>query len=292
MQQRLKRGRLVVSLRLSWFHWIALFALAQGCSVPRIRIERDCPPCIPLEPGAKIGLELLPLNVPDPGIVVALAAGGRALSRQAAAEPVLRELDRHLHFGANPIVDPRVADVLVRACPTQWCYEGPMLLLPGQNGLWHLRVRIEVVRANSPNAPCISSSTYWSRVHAPDEVQAIARASDLVADRFIADLRPSRICNVVDMDDSDPRVETGITLCRSGHFDAAYTAFSDLATQAPESAAVLYDLAVLKESRGEYDQAEELLLRATKRETKPIYYVALERVRAARRDAEALGKTP
>ena len=167
-----------MSARPSWCRWIALLALAQGCSVPRIRIERDCPPCIQLEPGTKIGLEMLGLNVPDPGRIEALAAGGRALSRQAAAEPVLRELDRHLQRGANPIVDPRAADVLVRACPTQWCYEGPLLLLPGQNGLWHLRVRIEVVHANSPNAPCISSSTYWSKVHAPDEMQAIARAAD------------------------------------------------------------------------------------------------------------------
>jgi hypothetical protein len=269
-----------------------LFLAAQGCSVPRIRIERDCPPCIPIEPGAKIGLAMLAPDGPEAGLVEALAAGGRALGRQAAAEPVLQELGRHLQRGTNPVVEPPAADILVRACPIQWSYEGPMLLLPGQDGLWHLRVRIEVLRANSPNAPCISSSTYWSKVHAPDEGRAIARAADLVADRFVADLRPSRICNVVDMDDSDPRTETGITLCRRGHFDAAYTAFTDLAARAPDSAAVVYDLAVLKESRGEYDQAEELLLRATKMEAKAIYYVALERVRAARRDAEALGRTP
>jgi tetratricopeptide (TPR) repeat protein len=237
-------------------------------------------------------------NVPGPGNsegfaeTVVAALGGRVLDRQEIAEAVLRELDRHLRRGANPVVDPRVADVLVRAWPTQWCYEGPILLLPGQNGLWHLRVRIEVIRANSPNAPCISSSTYWAKVHAPNEMQAIARAADLVTDRFVDDLRPSRICNVVEMDDSDPRVATGIQLCRSGQFDAAYSAFADLAAKAPDSPPVLYDFAVLKESRGEYDDAEGLLLRATSMEQKAIYYIALERVRAARRDAEMLGKTP
>jgi len=256
---------------------IALLVLAASCSSPQIRIERTCPPCIQLDPRAKVGLELVVENGP---------------ARQATSEAVLRELDRHLRRGANPVVDPRAADILVRACPTQWSYEGPIVLLPGQNGLWHLRVRIEVVRANSPDTPCISSSTYWSKVHAPDELQAIARAADLVSDRFLDDLRPSRICNVVDMDDSDPRLATGIELRRSGQFDAAYTAFSDLAARAPDSPPVLYDLAVLKESRGEYDDAEELLLRATQREQKAIYYTALERVRAARRDAEALGKTP
>jgi Flp pilus assembly protein TadD len=120
----------------------------------------------------------------------------------------------------------------------------------------------------------------------------MARAADRVAERFADDLRPGRVCNVVEMDDSDSRVETGISLCKCGRFDAAYSAFSDLAAKAPDSAPVLYDLAVLKESRGEYNDAEALLLRATNLEPKGIYYIALERVRAAKRDAEALGSTP
>ena len=265
-----------MSHRASWPLGIALLLLSQGCSTPRIRIERSCPPCIPLESDATLGLE-----------IVIDSAGG-----PAAAEPVRFELTRHLQRGPYPLVGVSAAKVIVRACPTQWSYEGPLVLLPGQNAQWCLRVRIEVLRPNSPNTATLSSSTYWSKVHAPEEGQAIARAADMVADRFLADLRPSRICNVVDMDDGDPRTATGIELCECGRFDAAYTAFSDLAARAPDSAPVLYDLAVLKESRGEYDDAEALLLRATKIDPKAIYYVALERVRAGRRDAEALGKTP
>src|SRR5579859_4107351 len=204
---------MVMPRRWLWSFGIAVLALAEGCSTPEIRIERTCPPCIQLDPRAKVGLELLVDNGPGAGKVEGMTeavvglVGGRALGRQATGEAVLRELDRHLRLGVNPVVDPRVADILVRTCPTQWSYEGPIPLFPGQNGLWHLRVRIEVLHANNPNAPCISSSTYWSKVHAPSEVQAIARAADLVSDRFLDDLRPSRICNVVEMDDSDPRVE-------------------------------------------------------------------------------------
>jgi tetratricopeptide (TPR) repeat protein len=270
---------------------IALLAFAGGCSTPRIVIERSCPPCIQIEPSAKVGLEIV-IEIPSSARKIEAltetvidALGGQVLTRRAATEPVRLELDRHLQRGPNPVVDVRDADYIVRACPTEWSYHG-------QNGSGYLRVRIDVVRAKRPEAPCVYSSTYWSKVHAPDEVQAMARAADLVSDRFVADLRPSRICNVVDMDDSDPSVETGITLCRCGHFDAAYTAFSDLAAKAPNSAPVLYNLGVLKESRGEYDGAEALLLQAIKIEPKGMYYVALERVRAARLDAEALGKTP
>jgi hypothetical protein len=274
---------------------LALVALAQGCATPRIRIERSCPPCIPLDPTAKVGLEIVVEGGPGPGKIESLTEavlGGQLLDRRAAAEPVGQELDRHLRMADHPVVDPRAADVVFRACPTHWSYQGPALLHPGQNGSGYLRVFIEVLRANNPGAPCIYSATYWSRVQAPDERLAISRAADRVADGLVADLRPSRICNVVEMDNCDPRAKTGIELCERGQFDAAYSAFSDLAAQAPDSAPVLYDFAVLKESRGEYNDAEALLLRATQKDPKGIYYIALERVRAARRDAEALGKTP
>jgi hypothetical protein len=275
---------------------MAILALAQGCATPRIRIERSCPPCIPLDPTDKVGLEIVVEGVPGKTEsfteAVVGAVGGQLLDRRAAAEPVGQELDRHLRMAAHPLVDPRTADVLFRACPTHWSYQGPALFHPGQDGSGYLRVFIEVRRANTPGAPCIYSATYWSRAQAPDERLAMARAADRVADILVADLRPSRICNVVEMDSCDPRAKTGIALCERGQFDAAYSAFSDLAAQAPDSAPVLYDFAVLRESRGEYDGAEALLLRATKMEPKGIYYIALERVRAARRDAEALGKTP
>jgi len=58
--------------------------------------------------------------------------------------------------------------------------------------------------------------------------------------------------------------------------------------RAPNSAPALYNLAVLDEARGDYDKAEQLLLSATRISSKPMYYAALERVRAARVEVEQL----
>jgi len=266
-----------MSQRASAVLGMVLLVAALGCSTPRIRIEHSCPPCIQLEPNATIGLE----TVIDP-----------AVARPEVSEVVRGELERHLLRGPYALVAAGSARVIVRATPVLWTYQWPFPPLPGQPGQGYLRVRIEVRPAAPPNAPCISSATYWAKVHAPGEMESLARAADQSVDRFVADLKPTRICNVVDMDGSDPRTETGIQLCECGRFDAAYSAFSDLAVRAPDSAPALYNFAVLRESRGEYDEAESLLLKATQIDPKGIYYVALERVRAARRDAEALGKTP
>lgn len=266
-----------MSPRVSGFLGIVLVTLAQGCSTPRIRIEHTAPPCIPLDPGATLGLE----TVID-----------STFAKPEVSDVVRGELERHLLRGPYPLVAASAARVIVRATPVLWSYQWPFPPLPGQPGEGYLRVRIEVRPATPPDAPAISSATYWARVHAPGEMASMVRAADQAVDRFVADLRPIRICNVVDMDESDPRAETGIQLCKSGRFDAAYLAFSDLAARAPDSAPVLYNFAVLRESRGEYEEAEALLLRATRIDPKGIYYIALDRVRAGKRDAEALGKTP
>src|SRR5581483_1647498 len=104
------RGRSTVPFRAPWPLGIALLIAAQGCSTPRIRIEHTAPPCIALESGATVGLE----TVIDP-----------AARPAAVAEPVRGELARHLQRGPYPFVDVPSAKVIVRACPTQWTYEGP-----------------------------------------------------------------------------------------------------------------------------------------------------------------------
>lgn len=284
--------------RFVWSVGFALLVAAAGCGAPQITIERSRPACIQVGSEAKIAVRVTTEGDPPERKTKALvdaaidAAGGQFLNKRAAAEPLWRELERELGRGVNPVVDLASADFIVLAHPTEWSYEGPILTQPDNPGHGHLRVHIDVVRANSPGEKPVYGSTYWSKVEAPDETRAIEKAAHLLAERFTADLRPSRVCNVVEMDDSDPRTSTGISLCRSGEFEAAHTAFSDLAAGAPGSAPALYDLAVLKESRGEYDEAEALLLRATKIAQKPIYYSALARVRAARVDAEALGSAP
>ena len=92
----------------------------------------------------------------------------------------------------------------------------------------------------------------------------------------------------VELDDSDPNAEPGIELCKDGKFDAAYVAFSEASSRSPGSAPLLYNLAVLAEARGEYNLAESMLGRATGLEPKALYFEALDRVRRARGDSEAL----
>ena len=69
---------------------------------------------------------------------------------------------------------------------------------------------------------------------------------------------------------------------------AARDALAGTYTYLNDAAPLLYNLAVLAEARGEYDLAESMLGRATGLEPKALYFEALDRVRRARGDSEAM----
>ncbi len=273
---------------------VVLAVFATACT-PKVRIERTLPARLPIAEGKKLAVQVDPDGSgPPASTIVGVAldvAQGQLLNKWVAVEPVRVELDRQLRRTAFSVVDKAAADYLIRARPTDWVFRIENRQ-QGRVGVGKLHVRIEVVPAKDPNAPPVFTDTYWASTETSSgEPDAMTTAAQSLAARFIEDLMPTRVSTRVELDDSDPLVKPGIELCNAGKLDAAHAAFSDMVARSPSSAPALYNLAVLTEARGEYDQAESLLLKATQISPKPLYYEALERVRASRRDAQTLKKT-
>lgn len=263
---------------------VAAFLLI-ACGPPRIRIEWSRPAQFVMPVEQPVAIEVVPDGTPpDVNTVVdAIDAVGRGqiLNKWVAVPAVLGELHAQLNRAGHKVVDAPAAEVIVKVKPTRWSF--------GNNG-GRLDALVWVVAAKDPNGPALYQDTYWAtggggRVGEPE---ALARASHQLALAFLRTLQPQRVSAKVELDDSDPAAEVGVSLCKDGQFEAAYQAFSDGVTQHPESAALLYDLAVLAEARGDYDLAESMLSKATGLAPKKLYYSALERVRGARADAEAM----
>lgn len=273
----------------------AVLASAVACT-PRIRITRPTPARFHLPTTQPLALEVKPDGVaPSATTVMDAAIGlsqGQVMNKWVAVEPVRVEWNGQLHAASYKLVAAGQAERILRIVPTGWAYEIDKQNLKAGHG--RLDLRVEVLDARNPDGPPLFREEYWatSSVSNVGEPEAMLRAAKTAALRFLEDLRPGQVWNTVELDDDDPAAEPGIQLCKQNQFEAAHAAFSDLATRSPGSAPALYNLAVLKESRGEYDQAEELLIRATQIQPKPIYYSALERVRYARADAVALSQTP
>jgi tetratricopeptide (TPR) repeat protein len=271
---------------------LAPLLLLLACT-PRIRIEWTRPAAFSLPTDKKVALVVETDGVaPSAGNVLDTAIGltqGQVLNKWLAIEPLRNELGTQLAREGYNLVDRDKADVLVRVQPTAWSYQlgkaGDL-----KNGSGRLDAKVDVLEAKNASAPAIYRQTYWATASANNvgELEAMVRASQRLTRVFLGELKPSRVSAQVELDDSDPVTETGVALAKDGKFEAAYAAFSDAVARKPESAPALYDLAVLHEARGEYDQAEELLRRATSISPRPIYYEALERVSGARKDAQAI----
>src|SRR6185295_1093906 len=150
------------------------------------------------------------------------------------------------------------------------------------SGRGRMDIQVDVFDLHGTASQAIFHDAYWARNTGDHlgEPEVMVRASGLVITRFLEDLQPQRVSAKVEMDDSDPVVKPGLELCRSNQFEAAYLALSQAVNKKPDSSAALYDLGIMAEVRGSYDEAEDLLRRATTYSQKPIYFTALERVRA------------
>lgn len=266
-----------------------------ACGPPRIRIEWSQPAAFNLPntvPVAVIvekdGVQPTANNVLD---AFGAVTQGQVMNKWLAVEPVKQEFTAALTKQGYQIVDSSKAQAIIKLRPVAWSYElDAKQKQDFRNGVGKLEVKVDVYDAKNQGGAPVYSETYWARGSAANigEPEAMVRAARNLPGAFFSDLEPRRVSARVYVDDEDESAEPGIQLIRDNQFNAAYDFFHDAVERNPDSAPLLYNYAVMAEIKGQYDQSEALLLRATKLKQKPMYYSALERVRGARNDAQAM----
>lgn len=256
---------------------------------PKIRISWDKPPALVLPTTQKVAVEVKADGIaPSATQVMDAVIGvtqGQLMNKWLAVEPVKNELVTQLRSAGFTVVEPGQADVVLAMVPTAWSYQRSQQ----GNGVGRLDASVVLRDQKNGGAPLYQDS-YWAKGSGPNigEPEAMLRASQRLAGVFLQMLQPTRVSAVVELDDEDPITHPGIELCKQGYFDGAYQAFTDAVGRAPDSPSAAYDLAVMAEAHGDYVLAESMLQRATSRSPKPLYYAALERVRAAAQDAQSM----
>lgn len=272
---------------------VVTLAFASACGAPRIRIERSRPAAFQLSQSQRIVVTAAPDGSEPAAETVMMAAltatQGQLLNKFVAVVPVQTAFVDALQSAQYSLGEAPSADLMLRLVPVRWVYEIDSLE-DVTAGRGKLEVRLQILNAREPGAPALYDETYWGTATSRGlgEPEAMSRAAQNIATRFLEDLQPGRVWDEVELDDGDPAVKPGIRLCRQGRFDEAYVAFSDVVARNPASAPALYNLAVLAESRGRYDDAEWVLKKAIGIQPRDLYQQALARVRVARRDWESL----
>jgi hypothetical protein len=270
------------------FAAVAALLVSTGCAAPTIHLTWSRPPLLPVPITQRVAVDIskdsaavTPNNAI--GAVIGLTKG-QVMNKDMSVDALRTELAGQLQNMGYTVVDKSRADVVIRVTPTSWEYQ----LQPGSltSGRGRLDITVDVFDLHNPAGQAIFHDGYWARDSGErlGEPEVMVRAAGRVITRFLDDMRPQRISAKVEMDDSDPVVGPGLELCKSNQFEAAYLALSQAVNKKPDSSAALYDLGIMAEVRGSYEEAEDLLKRATALSSKPIYFTALERVRTARVD--------
>lgn len=269
---------------------LVLLAASAGCAAPVIHLTWSRPPLLRVTASQSVAVEVAKDGkTVTPNAAIGTAIGitrGQVMNKDMAVEALRAELVGQLQNMGFAVADRSRADVVIRMMPTAWKYQLEPSVKSLTAGRGRLDIAVDVLDLHGTAGQVIFHDEYWASDHAEHlgEPEVMVRASGRVVTRFLEDMRPQRVSAKVEMDDSDPIVGPGLELCRKNQFEAAYLALAQALNKKPDSSAALYDLGVMAEIRGSYDEAEDLLKRATNISPKPIYYTALERVRAARAD--------
>lgn len=102
---------------------------------------------------------------------------------------------------------------------------------------------------------------------------------------FTYDITPRRVTERIVFDDDDDSLKPGIKMAENGDLGGAERAFSALLSSNPNNAGAIYNMGVLLETRGEFEQAGQAYNQAITLLGKGLYKDALENMN--RRIAEA-----
>lgn len=107
---------------------------------------------------------------------------------------------------------------------------------------------------------------------------------------FVYDITPRKVVETIVFDDSDERFKPGIKLAEAGDLAGAERSWVGLVTQDPTLAGAIYNIGVLLETRGDFEQAAAHYNQAIELFGKPLYRQALENMNRRLAESQSLNR--
>lgn len=159
----------------------------------------------------------------------------------------------------------------------------------------NVRVSFQVAR---PDGQILMLKEYEGRasgqsreVHArplDDALDLYDRATRYVVSSFLDDITPRQVVEKIELDKSTPSLKIGLERAKAGDLAGAELAWKEVARQEPGNAGAIYNLGVLLETRGEFDDAAEHYRRAYALSARSLYRDALNALNRRLREHDAL----
>jgi tetratricopeptide (TPR) repeat protein len=124
---------------------------------------------------------------------------------------------------------------------------------------------------NAAGKAMLAEEEYEVTGRGPDKDQALKNAGRALVSRFLHDITPSYVTKYIRMDDEDKAQKPIIEVAEKGNVSRAITEMEGYVQSNPQNAGALYNLAVLLDASGRYEEALGLYTKAISLASKDFY---------------------
>jgi tetratricopeptide repeat protein len=263
--------------------------LLLGACAPTLRVARPAPAVVDLGPKARV-LSLVRVDGPgdSPEVVVHTLKGRAARQGWFQVEA----------WKAGEPGDASGRRAYVSIDVAEWSFASPKSSGGGTEP--QARVRLLTRVARSPDGPwsepyetggLVEGSESASDVSHAGESQLLLESTLRAVDDLLRALAPRPRVEEVEMEVDSPLLQPGVTAATRGDLEEARESFESVHTRHPDLAGASYDLGLVLEALGRWEEAEALYADAVSKKDDRLYRDALESVRRRLR-SQAAGYPP
>ncbi len=263
--------------------------LLLGACAPTLRVARPAPAVVDLGAKARV-LSLVRVDGPGdaPEVVVHTLKGRAARQGWFQVEA----------WKAGEPVDASGRRAYVSIDVAEWSFASPKSSGGGTEPQARVRLLTRVARA--PDGPwsepyetggLVEGSESASDVSRAGESQLLLESTLRAVDDLLRALAPRPRIEEVEMEVDSPLLQPGVTAATRGDLEEARESFASVHTRHPDLAGASYDLGLVLEALGRWEEAEALYADAISKKDDRLYRDALESVRRRLR-SQAAGYPP
>ena len=263
--------------------------LLLGACAPTLRVARPAPAVVDLGPKARV-LSLVRVDGPGdaPEVVVHTLKGRAARQGWFQVEA----------WKAGEPVDASGRRAYVSIDVAEWSFASPKSSGGGTEP--QARVRLLTRVARSPDGPwsepyetggLVEGSESASDVSRTGESQLLLESTLRAVDDLLRALAPRPRVEEVELEVDNPLLQPGVTAATRGDLEEARESFASVHTRHPDLASASYDLGLVLEALGRWEEAEALYADAVSKKDDRLYRDALESVHRRLR-SQAAGYPP
>jgi tetratricopeptide (TPR) repeat protein len=164
-------------------------------------------------------------------------------------------------------------------------------LIEKEKKIWKGKVLLAVTAFNSAGKAYLAETEFQGEpIEAETEEEAIKLASNVAVNNVMNAITPRPVVKYIRLDGDDEKLKPIIEVAKAGNLDRAGTELKAVLDKEPNNPSALYNMAVILDAQGKYQEALDLYTKAIANSTKDYYAEAKAECAKRLADQQALAQ--